>query len=166
MTTSADWSVGFARQADADFRTFQLLQISDVPECHKLHFLQMACEKLVKAHLCGAGTEPSTIQASHAFVAKFLPRVLDQYALSLNFSNARAREILKQTRHLAQEVEILAPALKRGGQRPDNCEYPWEDNAEQLHVPLDWTFPPSRLIVERGGPTILKLIRGAIDSLL
>ena len=31
MTTSADWSVGFARQADADFRNFQLLQISDVP---------------------------------------------------------------------------------------------------------------------------------------
>ena len=103
--------------------------------------------------------------SNHAHLSHY-QKSLDQYALSLNFSNARAREILKQTRHLAQEVEILAPAVKRGGQRPDNCEYPWEDNAEQLHVPLDWTFPPSRLIVERGGPTVLKLIRGAIDSLL
>ena len=126
----------------------------------------MACEKLVKAHLCGEGTDLVKLQGSHAFVAKFLPRVLDQQALSLNFSEGRAREILKQARHLAQEIEILAPAVKRGGQRPDNCEYTWEDEGAKLHVPWDCAFHPSHLIVERGGPTILKLIRGAIDRLL
>lgn len=51
MASSAQWSVGFAQQAEADFATFERLQVLDLPECHKLQFLQMACEKLVKAHL-------------------------------------------------------------------------------------------------------------------
>jgi len=29
-----------------------------------------------------------------------------------------------------------------------------------------WTFYPSRLLVIRGGPTFLKLVRGAINQLL
>ncbi len=43
MATDAEWSLAYARQADADFCTFQLLQTLSVPECHRLQFLQMAC---------------------------------------------------------------------------------------------------------------------------
>ena len=108
------------------FKTLQSLQDVSIPECHKLQFLQMACEKLVKAHLCGSGTDPAALQASHAYVAKTLPVVLRQQASAVNFVGGKARKALTYARHLAQEIEVLAPAVDRGGRRPDNCEYPWE----------------------------------------
>jgi len=166
VATSVEWSVGYARQADVDFKTFEAMQSMLVPQCHKLQFLQMACEKLVKAHLCGEGTEPVALQTSHAYVANTLPVVLRQQAIFVNFSGGKAREVLRHARHLAQEIDVLAPAVKRGGQRPDNCEYPWEDSGATLHVPMDWAFQPSQLIVLPAGRTILKLIRGAIDRIL
>ncbi|HTU88861.1 MAG TPA: hypothetical protein VMF69_02080 [Gemmataceae bacterium] len=166
MATSAEWAAAYARQADADFKTFETLQSLPIPPCHQLQFLQMACEKLVKAHLCGEGTEPGTLQQSHAYIAKTLPKVLRQQALYVNFRGPKAKEALKRAAHLAKEIELLAPAVKRGGKRLDNCEYPWEDAKGRLHTPLDWTFQPSQLVVLPAGRTTLKLIRGAINRLL
>jgi hypothetical protein len=60
MADHASWARGYARQAQADFQTFEKLQAMPVPECHKLQFLQMACEKLVKAHLCEGSSGRST----------------------------------------------------------------------------------------------------------
>jgi hypothetical protein len=158
MATSAEWATAYARQADADFATFEALQSLPIPQCHKLQFLQMASEKLVKAHLCGGGTDPATLQQSHAYIARTLPVVLRQQALFVNFSGSKAKAVLKQVSFLAKEIELLAPAVKRGGQRLDNCEYPWEDKGGILHVPLDWSFPLSQLIVLPSARTILKLI--------
>lgn len=166
MATRAEWAIGYARQAAADFKTFESMQKLSVPQCHKLQFLHMACEKLVKAHLCWRGTDPATLQVSHAYVADNLPIVLRQEATFVNFTRGQVREVFKHARHLAQEIDVLAPAVKRGGQRPDNCEYPWEDDDGTLHVPLDWSFQPGQLILIPAGRTILKLIRGAIDRLL
>ena len=166
MATSAEWAMGYARQADADFKTFEAIQSLEVPPCHMLQFLQMACEKLVKAHLCGEGADPAAMQTSHAYVANTLPVVIRQQAVVVNFVGGKAREAMKHARRLAQEIDVLAPAVKRGGRRRDNCEYPWEDDNAKLHVPLGWTFQPSQLIVLPAGRTILKLIRGAIDRLL
>src|SRR5438034_7963754 len=104
MATQAEWSRGYARQADADFNTFEALQALGIPECHKLQFLQMACEKLVKAHLCGKGTDPASLQQSHAYVAGTLPVVLRQYATFINFTGPRAREVLKHAKHTCQEI--------------------------------------------------------------
>jgi hypothetical protein len=166
MATSAQWANGYARQADADFRTFEKTQDISVPECHKLLFLQMTCEKLVKAYLCGMKTDPAIVQTSHAYIAKSLPVVLRQQAVHFNYSGKKAAEALGFASRLAQEIELLAPAVRRGGQRPDNCEYPWEDGQGKLHLPLDWSFHPSQLVVMPAGRTVLKLIRGAIDRLL
>ena len=67
MADHAAWAVGYARQAQADFQTFEEFQAMTVPECHKLQFLQTACEKLVKAHLCFENADPSGLQTSHAY---------------------------------------------------------------------------------------------------
>ena len=75
------------------------------------------------------------------------------------------QRLLKCSKQLAQEIELLAPAVKRGGQRPDNCEYPWQDDQENVYVPLDWEFGPSRLLMEPAGRTFLKLVRNAIGEL-
>ena len=66
MATGAQWATAYARQADADFQTFQSSQDLSIPECHRQLFLQMACEKRVRAHLCGRGTDPVDVRASHA----------------------------------------------------------------------------------------------------
>ena len=162
MATADDWSDGYARQAAADFDTFGFMQRQPVPECHKLQFLQMACEKLVQAHLCKAGAAPASLQASHAYISSHLPVVLRQQAVYWNFSGGKARKALNAARRLAGEIELLAPSVRRGGKRPDDCEYPWEDDNGCLHLPQDWSFSPSQLIVEPSGPTVLKLIKGAI----
>ncbi|HXD86475.1 MAG TPA: hypothetical protein VN641_08275 [Urbifossiella sp.] len=141
MATNAEWSQGFARQARADFDTFLKLQRGSVSaediihECHKLQFLQMACEKLVKSHLCGEGASVAAIQSSHAYISGTLPIVLMQAAHAVNFSGKHAQWVLRHARHIAREIEILAPAVKRGGNRPDNCEYPWESSGV-LHRPF------------------------------
>lgn len=165
MVTRADWVKGYARQAQADSQTFNLLQSLKVPECHKLQFLQMTCEKLVKAHLCSRDCDPADLQSSHAVVKKHLPVVLRQQVEFINVSGSKAQEVLKRVRHLAEEIDVLAPAVKRGGQRPDNCEYPWIDGTGKLRVPIDCTFHPS-LLLEHNGRAILKLIWGAIEQLL
>ena len=155
----------YARQAAADFARFQALQPDRAaPDCHKLQFLQMACEKLVKAHLCTEGTDPAAVQTSHAYVAGKLPLALRETAVGLSFTGPQARTVLQHARHLVQEIELLAPAVKRGGVRPDNCEYPWEDAAGVVRVPLDWLFYPSQLLLTPTGRTILKLLRAAIDA--
>ena len=132
MADHAAWAIGYARQARADFQTFEKLQFMTVPECHKLQFLQMACEKLVKAHLRGR-TDPADLQASHAYVAGTLPVVLRQQANSSTMRVAAARTTLQCARLLAAEIDLLAPSVTRNGQRPDNCEYPWEDAGAHLH---------------------------------
>ena len=166
MATHAEWANGYARQADADYNTFMAIQGLAVPDCHRLQFLQMACEKLVKAHLCGERTDLGSLQTSHGYVAKTLPIILRQQAISVNLKGRSAREALKHSRHLSQEINYLAPSVKRAGKRPDNCEYPWEDDKGILHIPLDWSFLPSQLLVRPTGRVFLKLLRGAINRLL
>jgi hypothetical protein len=60
---------------------------------------------------------------------------------------------------------VLAPAVKRGGHRPDNCEYSWEDVNNELHIPLEWSFAPAQLLIIPAGRTFLRLIRFAIREL-
>lgn len=163
MSTPAEWAEGYARQARADYETWEKLQASKVHECHKLLFLQMACEKLTKAHLCRSGSDPRDLQSSHAYIAKNLPIIVRQQMLRRGMKSQSAAWIDKPVKYLAQEIELLAPAVRRGGQRHDNCEYPWEDAGETLHVPLDWTFVPSSLLTAQAGRTFLKLVREAID---
>lgn len=174
MATVEDWSKAYARQADADFNAYQFLESLPIdclngrpmPACHKLQFLHMALEKLVKAHLCDRGTSPASLQTSHAWISKNLPIVIRGEAGAVNFRGAAAKNVINRARHLAQEIDLLAPSVTKAGQRPDNCEYPWEDANGRLHIPLSWTFPSSELISQKEGRSILKLIRSAIDRLM
>ena len=71
--------------------------------------------------------------------------------------------LLKLARHLAAEIEVMNPAVDRNGQRPDNCEYPWENGALALHSPLDWDFNALHLLRDRFGPSFVKILQLAID---
>ena len=169
MSTPADWIRAYARQADADLRAWELYEkhpqaVAEV--CHKLLFLQVACEKLCKAHLISNNTSPQDLRSSHGYVAKPLPIVIRQQIEIMRPNPKGMRGVIEQARHLANEIELLNPAMDRGGIRPDNCEYPWDDAGGTLHSPLDWSFHPSRLLTVPAGRTFLKILRAAIDRIL
>jgi len=80
MSGPAQWALAYVRQARADFRAWELYERHPeavAAECHKLLLLQMACEKLCKAHLIRAGARPQDLQSSHGYTAKHLPRVVE-----------------------------------------------------------------------------------------
>jgi hypothetical protein len=126
----------------------------------------MACEKLCKAHLVQAGTPPDVLQSSHGYVANPLPVVIREQLIFMRQNLGGMAGVLLFTRHIANEIEVLNPAVDRARRRPDNCEYPWEDANQVLHSPLDWTFTPSQLLTAQNGRTFFKLLRAAITRLL
>lgn len=167
MATGADWAVGYARQADADLRLFDRLRADpSVPDCQKLMLLQMACEKLVKGDLCALGSDPATLQTSHAYISGTLPLVVHRTAVRLNYDRRRVANIGRFAVRLCGEIELLTPSVTRAGQRPDNCEYPWENGNGDLHVPLDWSFAGTRLLAQPAGRVFLTLVRAAVDELV
>jgi len=169
MSTPAVWAVNYARQADVDWRAWELYEKHPeavAAECHKLLFLQMACEKLCKAHLISKNSSPQELQTSHAYIASGLPLVVRQQILEMRRDLKGMKGVMRHVRYLANEIEVLNPAVDRGGRRPDNCEYPWEDEAGVLRSPLDWTFSPSQLLLVPTGRTFLKILRLAINRLL
>src|SRR5205807_480088 len=94
-----------------------------------------------------------------------LPVIIRQQILEMRQNLNGMQGVLMHVRHLANEIELLNPALTRAGQRPDNCEYPWEVG-DQVISPLDWSFHPSRLCTAPAGRTFLKLLRTAIRRIL
>ncbi len=168
MSEPADWARAYARQADVDFRAWELYEknpTSVAAECHKLLFLQMACEKLCKARLIQGGAPPEDLQASHGYIANPLPVVIQEQMRRMRRDLRGMQGVLLQMRHLANEIEVLNPSMRRDGQRPDNCEYPWQAGDDVIS-PLDWPFTPSRLVAAPAGRTFIKLLRAAIDSIL
>lgn len=73
--------------------------------------------------------------------------------------------VLTLVRHLAEEIDVLNPSVRRDGRRPDNCEYPWEAGG-QVVSPLNWSFHPLRLCNVPAGRTFIKLLREAIDRII
>lgn len=167
MSDQNDWARAFAKQAKADFEAWNSLsKRARVASCHRLHFLQMACEKLAKAHLCRGGSDPSKLQASHAYVARNLPIIVREQLIRLTGKRPKRSDfVLKHAKHLAREIELLAPAVDDGGRRPDNCEYPWEDEGGNIHVPFEHSFSALGLVAGPAGRTFLKLVGEAINSL-
>jgi len=166
MSTAADWSQAFAKQASADFETWERLQRDDkVPKCHKLQFLQMACEKLAKAHLCGAGADPREIQDSHKYFAKSFPTIAKNLYARRGEHLRKYDPWAKAMGHLAREIELLAPSVKDGDRRQDNCEYPWELADDKLRIPAEYTFPNLSSLTDLEGRLLLKIVKGAIGQL-
>lgn len=125
----------------------------------------MACEKLCKAYLIRAGVPVTGLQGSHAYVAKHLHNILKQEMVILPGRPVQRKAMLRQFKLLAGEIEVLSPAVERGGKRPDNCEYPWESGGS-VFSPLDQPFSALSLIEQPSGVTFLKFVRVAINRLL
>lgn len=160
------WPTAFAIQAKADLDARDwLLENQRLPRCHELHFLQMACEKICKAHLMARpGADPLALQKSHAYIAKNLPLIAKQFLAQHGGRSTRRSHVLGSIRLLAEQIERLAPANDAGGTAPSNCEYPWSGPGGRITVPARHSFGLV-LLYERAGVTLLKVLRSVANQL-
>lgn len=167
MASPREWGRGYARQALADFQHWQSLEArTDVQPCHRLQLLQMACEKLCKAYLISSHTPPASLQSSHGYIARPLPLVIRGQLEYMGAQSAKQKGLVSFARQLGNEIELANPAVDRNNQRPDNCEYPWEDEQGQLHSPLDWTFSALESLRKPIGTTFIKVLQRAIERIM
>jgi len=158
------WVRGYARQAQSDLDARDVLaRQPDLPQCHQLHFVQMACEKLAKAHLIAGGNDPHALQGSHAYIAKQLPMIANAFLAREAGRLPRDTWVIRAIRSLARRIELLAPAVDDGGRAPSNCEYPWIGPTGAVVAPRDYDF--GLLLHEKAGVTLLKIVRQAIAEL-
>lgn len=155
----------FVVQARSDWGVYKLLAACrDVAACHKLHFLQMACEKVAKAYRLRDTKSPvDELVSRHTGFAKFVPSFC-KVALGERYrgKDAQLARVIKDSRALAREIEKLAPAIDRQA-TPENAEYPWE-RGDEVIAPCEHKFPSLDLLEKAGGWTFLKLIEQGLDA--
>jgi hypothetical protein len=167
----AAFAQAFLAQARSDWRGYKLLtaymdpEDTPLPVSHRLHYLQMACEKLAKAYrLRDTGAQVDEITEHHTGFAKFIASYLSSPAFKPKYEkkSAQLASIIKVMRAMATTVERLAPARDRKTY-PSNAEYPWED-ASKVIAPCDYGFRDLDLNGVPQGRNFLKLLEGAFRN--
>lgn len=152
-------------QAKSDHAVFVLLRVKGVGDCHLLHYLQMAAEKISKAYLWRSGTEPPR---SHVGLMPFLQALIsrslghkEQQRIAEIFDFRRRQDMeawVRQVSPLAHELQNITPALAQDG---PNTEYPWPPahptNCPALHSFDLW----ASLRDQAQGRSLLKFIERA-----
>jgi hypothetical protein len=116
-----DWARSYAKQALSDLRVREALVRADTEKRHRLHFLQMAAEKVCKAYLTKTNGHDK-LRKSHAYVARNLPIIARHFYTEVNDKNQMPQWEISEIRRLAHEIEVLAPACDDGDIRRDNSE--------------------------------------------
>jgi len=156
------WHDAFLEQARSDWRAYEAIQNLSLDECHVLHYLQMATEKLGKAMLLAEEDDIKKVRTSHKAFIRFL-HVSARHPIvqeHLQMSAQQMRMYIKSLLPLAQEIEKLAPALAQDG---PNAEYPWMDPSGSIHIPAFFQFSVAQQIKELKGRKLLRLTRFLLD---
>jgi hypothetical protein len=154
-------------QAKSDYAVFDLLRRTGVHECHVLHYLQMAAEKISKAYLWRSGTPPPR---SHLGLMPFLQALLsrghgrrEMHRIAQILEYARHQDLsawVRQVAPLAHQLQSLTPDLSNDGQNP---EYPWP-HENPAHCPARHSFELwGRLRDTEPGRRLVKFIKRAIE---
>lgn len=160
------WAIGYARQAKSDFMVRDcLLSVSPpLPRCHELHYLQMAMEKLCKAHLLETkGATSDDVKKSHAHIASPL-RVIVRQMLARSKGGGNSHWVIDAVGPLATKIERLSPAVG-GDSYPSNCEYPWCLPNGSVIAPVDYDFDLV-LLPEKTVERILRLALARLAEIL
>lgn len=160
------WAAAFAEQGRSDWQVYDLLAKNPrLADCHELHYLQMACEKIAKAYRCRDTTARlEDLLTRHVGFAKFVETFLGSPAIRKAYRgrDAQLQQISRLARTLAREIERLAPAVDRTGS-PENAEYPWKSEGKVI-PPCQYSFPRLSLLTTAGGRSFLKLVSQAIQE--
>ncbi len=154
----------YATQSQSDFKVYRDF-LQDTEECHRLHFLQMACEKIAKAYrLRDTPNFPEENLYSHVFFSKFILSLLTSPEIKNRYRarDAKLKQMVRDGQRLSRQIETLAPAVDRE-QIPSNVEYPWiEGNA--VFTPCLYGYANFSLLTTPGGREFLRLITIAIED--
>lgn len=148
----SDLSRAYLAQARSDFQVFEFLlgaPRAAVPECHPLHYIQMATEKLAKAIMLAMEADGFD-RFSHVAFSQ-LPYQLRRrdVARMLGWSNFKAyRQFLRRSAPVFRAIDELNPAVgtsEAAGRRDaPNVEYPWPGRVATgqpiWHVPAETRF--------------------------
>jgi len=145
------WSEAFGAQAAADLDAYELLSRSALPQCHRLHYLQMWLEKLCKAYVHRAN--PEQFKRTHNLIAKILPRLIDEHWRRIGFERPPRTE---EIRKLCREIDLLHPGADDSGRRPENAEYPWAGLGGEYEAPARWKFTVASRLDSNSGRLLLK----------
>ncbi len=151
------------QQAESDLQVFDLLRRTGQAECHQLHYLQMASEKIAKAYFWRQGKAPRKEHAGFVQFLRFLGHIQmdsrDRVALLFTFSRfGDFQDWLRSLAPLAYDLEHLQPQLANEG---PNCEYPWPHSNPRWN-PVGYAFPIWPLLIEQKGRDLVRLIKIAI----
>jgi hypothetical protein len=133
------WTKGLLKQAQSDYEMYGKLSDPSVPICHRLHYLQMACEKLAKAFSRKKNTHPPK---RHTALVSFLQHSKQRNIYeALGYANnpLAYSAYIDSLMDIALKIENLAPA---GGGKDGkvNPEYPWKDAVGNIQVPVDYPY--------------------------
>lgn len=138
------WRSAYFTQARNDYGVFREFKgRADVAMCQKLHYLQMATEKLAKAFLSPpAGQPPPRV---HSALVRFLqmskrrPEIRCQ--LGYEGNNNASCSYIDSLLDVAGQIERLAPV---GGEERLNPESPWAVDTGAVMCPVCYGFPEFR----------------------
>ena len=167
--SAVQWRRAFARQAASDLQHFQAIcRVAGLPPCHRLHAIQMCCEKLVKAwqwrqHEASGQPEPGL---THNVVAKTLPTILREHFRTIK---PDAHFDRRSAKHLCREIDLLHPQIDDDGRRLDNCEYPFSrlvGSRIEVISPSEHRFPVVPLLEGKFGREFLKAVSAVCSELI
>jgi hypothetical protein len=158
-TSPQDWALSYYKQASAEWRAYHTLsQTRDLPICIPLHVLQMAMEKLGKAHRLRSGDiDVEYAKSHHTAFEKMVAAILSAqgHQIFRDLNQFDRRKTHNQLIELARDIERLCPAVDPTN-TPQNSEYPWEHGGH-IHVPSEWHF--SEITKQLKSPVGLRLFK-------
>jgi hypothetical protein len=99
--TDQDWASAYAKQALSDLDAREKLETTGAHKCHRLHFLQMAAEKLCKAYLTTSNGH-NKVRKTHAYIERNLPLIARNFYRAANNGRIPAWEIQRYGRLLTK----------------------------------------------------------------
>lgn len=153
------------QQAKSDHDVLILLRRQGMAQCHSLHYLQMAAEKLAKAYFWRSGKPPSKSHSGLRQFLKFLGHIgkRDRVRIANLFSFNRFADFqnwIRIVQPIACDLERLAPDLADDGPNP---EYPWP-HAQPQYAPAHHNFAVWVSLTSSGqGRNLIRVIHVAVD---
>ena len=156
----------YLRQAASDLKVYEALRSPQHPQCHALHYLQMATEKLGKAVLLSAGAPMDAIQRTHVAFSRLPTTVRKRRDVSIALGYPRYEAycaFLDSIAGLARQIDELHPQAGPSA----NCEYPWfgrgPGGEETWQVPATWGFALYSELSQPHGAALIRFLRQLID---
>jgi hypothetical protein len=129
------WSTAFRKQAQSDFELYLLINKDPkVPMCHHLHYLQMALEKIAKAHYHG---KPP--QSHYKVVDYMLQKIGETDLLAKRYGWTSKTQFKNAVARIRPMLDLLQSLVPQQDEEKVNAEYPWR-GSEGVVVPCEYDY--------------------------